>query len=274
MKKQYLGIILLMASMLSCREEPPLADAPAGELELVDISSWPRKFIYLNLDRSPVRNKEMIAELNHAKVNYERFGAVDGKKLDFQKLVNEGVYDEETFKTSPLKAGEIGVYLSNIKYLESLTKKSAESLEILLEDDVIIPADVNDELNLAFKMVPKDWDLLYLGCYLDIQSDPHKNDLVQSPYNKNPRFSPVCRGDMEVVPGTPWLKLDQRCTAGAYAYTANIKHSDKILDLVKPIKAPIDVRYQHLYRANGELKAYCLKPNLIRTKYSIPSTIR
>lgn len=248
------------------------------DVPLVDLSERPREIVYINLDRSPERNKQMIDQLEMTKVKYTRLRGVDGKMQNMEDLVKLGLYDEKTYKESPLTPGEIGVYLTNIKYLEMLEQSNDNILMLLLEDDAIVPVDIDQEMKTALSVVPKDWDLLYFGCYLDVFFDLDKGGLVQSPYARNNRLKPMCPNVSNkvfpIVEGSPWFKIDWHCHSGAYAYMANKNKVGSILQQIKPIRTAIDNQYRLLYGENNGLKAYCLKPNLIRTRYDIPSTIR
>lgn len=240
-----------------------------------DLSRKVPYFSYVNLDRSPDRNAKMILQLDAAKVDYERWVAIEGKAQDRNDLIKRGLLDEESNRTNPLPAGVIGVYLSNLNYLEKRSQNDDGKMHFLLEDDVMVPIDVKEELATALKTVPKDWDLLYLGCNLNVTYDPSRGDLVRGAYERGAQLSPTCSLEKQsLIEGSPWIKMTSSCTAGAYAYTVRPSTLTKVINYLKPIKVhAIDIMYSTAY-GNGMLNAYCLNPNLIRSTYGSPSTIR
>jgi len=61
----------------------------------------------------------------------------------------------------PLSA--IGCGISHMNTWK-LFLESNEEYAIIFEDDVILEPDFNDKLEVALKEIPKDYDILYLGC--------------------------------------------------------------------------------------------------------------
>lgn len=260
-------VLAIITANFSCASSAEPITVPYS-----DISSWPVKISYLNLDRSTERKDLMEAQLNAAKLSYERLVAVEGKNQVQAELRRKGLLEAEHKFERPLSAGEIGVFLSNLKYFDLVESGTHEQIHILFEDDVIIPVDLEAEIKTALKTVPDDWGLLYFGCYLDNQYSPKRGALVVSPFLREEGLAPICPlRKMNPVEGTPWVKLTNSCTAGGYAYAVRKKAVENLRKFILPMRHPVD---DSLRRGYSEFKAYCLNPNLIRTRYSTESTIR
>jgi GR25 family glycosyltransferase involved in LPS biosynthesis len=106
------------------------------------------KVFCVNLDRRPDRMlhfEEQVKKYNLGE--FERVSAVDGKNLDISN-----------FKIS---AGELGLVLTNLKIIEKSISNRYESI-LILEDDCIFTDEIK-EVDSYFSVLPKDWDMLYMG---------------------------------------------------------------------------------------------------------------
>jgi GR25 family glycosyltransferase involved in LPS biosynthesis len=79
---------------------------------------------------------------------FERFSAYDGKQLN---LTNE--YN--------LKPGEIGIIKSNLDIIKDAKKNNYKTILIIEDDCVFFDEIINFED--YFKLLPSDWDMLYMG---------------------------------------------------------------------------------------------------------------
>lgn len=93
----------------------------------------------INLDRSADRRKHMIAELEKSGLDYEFVSACDGRDLDPNDL---GVITTELFTKSPFPANHGATALSHIRCYERMIAHGRDAA-LVLEDDVLLPADVN-----------------------------------------------------------------------------------------------------------------------------------
>ena len=84
--------------------------------------------------------------------------AVDGTKLDIDKLKADNILS----KTSTLKKGEIGCYMSHIELLKKSIQQE-DKYVLILEDDAKLEPDTFDKINDILKDVPDDAELIFIG---------------------------------------------------------------------------------------------------------------
>jgi GR25 family glycosyltransferase involved in LPS biosynthesis len=107
------------------------------------------KVYCINLDRRPDRLENFKKEVNKFNLGeFERFSAYDGKQLN---LTNE--YN--------LKPGEIGIIKSNLDIIKDAKKNNYKTI-LIIEDDCVFRDEI---INFEdyFKLLPSDWDMLYMG---------------------------------------------------------------------------------------------------------------
>lgn len=252
------------------------------QIALEDISSMDIKYQFVNLKSATERKKSMDEQLKFAQVNFQALDAVYGKELtkaEIDKLVNDGIYDKATREASLLIPGEVGVYLSTIQKALPNAVDSKNSITVTFEDDVVIPYDIDLQFRQALKAVPDDWDILYLGCYQNYYVRPPDWTII-GPYMptsiaKAKAYQyPLCASDeTHRVYNTPWIQLDGGCVAGMYAYAVRSSSAQKLLKKLVPMKKAVDRALTTLV-GEGQIRAYCLKPELVRVNTTVPSTIR
>lgn len=93
----------------------------------------------INLDRSADRRKHMIAELKRTDLDYEFVSACDGRDLDPN---DPSIITPELFTKSPFPANHGATALSHIRCYERMIAHGRDAA-LVLEDDVLLPADVN-----------------------------------------------------------------------------------------------------------------------------------
>ena len=191
------------------------------------------KIIYINLDRRPDRNENVINQLKNINYNgrLERFSAIDSKKLDINMMPNniftKKAIDDANDTTGKLynvmTKGAIGCTLSHKLIYEKILYGEDEYV-LILEDDITFDDNFIKKYTDIIKKIPK-YDILYLGYH-------NKNDLK----NHNSYD----------VPRELW---------GLFGYIINKKAAKKLLE-VFPITAQID---SEISRAYPDLKVYALK---------------
>ena len=116
------------------------------------------KIVVINLDN----RKDRLQTFNTTNPNltYERYSAVDGNKLSYKKLSEDGFdvnhdWIDPLLKT-PLTKGEVGCFLSHWNLWNKCIEEN-ESL-LILEDDAILTHrfDIQEISNLSY-------DFVYLG---------------------------------------------------------------------------------------------------------------
>ena len=132
------------------------------------------KILYINLDRRPDRNKNVIDQLT--KLNWmektERIEAIDGNIIDYSDNNNEitkyvtpnGITDALNGKTvyTTLTKGGIGCALSHRKCYENIVINNIKKC-LILEDDCYIDNNIINKLNEIENNVPPNYDILFLG---------------------------------------------------------------------------------------------------------------
>jgi GR25 family glycosyltransferase involved in LPS biosynthesis len=108
------------------------------------------KVYCINLDRRPDRLESFNTQVEKYDLgDYTRVSAVDGNNI------NPKDYG------SNLRSGELALVLTNLQIFEDAKKNSYNSI-LILEDDCIFTEEI---LNIEeyFKVLPEDWDMLYMG---------------------------------------------------------------------------------------------------------------
>ena len=129
------------------------------------------KIIYINLDRRPDRNQNVIEQLK--KLNLysmsERFSAVDGKKLnlddiDSKIITKQGIEDAKKANVLyiPLTPGAIGCAMSHRAIYEKIVNENIARC-LILEDDITFVDDFNKKIEELEKEITYDYDLFFLG---------------------------------------------------------------------------------------------------------------
>ena len=151
---------------------------------------WPWDHVYvLNLDHFPDKWKKIKKTLKKNGIinNVKRISAVYGlKECPFGKEILESnnketkwkyvdkmndelikkniIHKDVGSKYKRLRPGEIGHLLSFIKIFKDAIDKNYHRI-LLLEDDAIIKDDFKNKFIKAYKYMPNDWNLIYLGVH-------------------------------------------------------------------------------------------------------------
>lgn len=189
------------------------------------------KIYFINLDE----NIDRWNKLSHK--NIIRFPAINGKKIDKSKLIKDNIISSK----NKLQLGQIGCALSHISVLK-LIQNQDEPYGLILEDDVIIP----DNFSVNKLKLPNDFDLLFLGgCNI-----------------KGKKVAP------NLIKPTIFDGLYNLCW---HAVLVNKNSVQKILDLLTPLRRPIDSQIRDEY---NKLNIFYHYPNLINQNKSLRSIRR
>jgi len=118
--------------------------------------------VIISLERASERRQLMINQIN--RLNLENVHILDG--VDGQNIPNNEI-PKLSLKggwryNKDFQPGEIGCIRSHIKAIE-LAKENGWDKVIIFEDDITISEDFEKRVNLLFKMVPKNWEHIYLS---------------------------------------------------------------------------------------------------------------
>lgn len=205
------------------------------------------RIYYINLDRRPDRNENIIRLMNKYNLHAIRVSAFDGSKLDINKISNniitsKGIADAKNSKQKvyvPLTSGAIGCALSHRSIWEKIANENIRNA-LILEDDIRINENLYDKLEVYKKYFPKDYDIIYLG-YHDVSIKHNKGS-----YN-----------DIFYKSGSVY---------GLFGYIVSKKGAKKLLNIF-PISYQIDT-VMSMY--SPYMNTYMLKENY-RLIYSDPS---
>lgn len=253
-----------------------------GEYNLINLSNIPIKYHVINLDSATDRLKLMSAQLELAKIPYTRISAVLGKGKPnsfFENLVSRGVLDKSTWESRARSPGEIGLYVTTVdSIMPTAISYGDDTLSLILEDDVIIPMDLDYQFRQALSAVPDNFDILYLGCFQYYHATPGGS--VIGPFtplaleSSKKYGGEICSQNSLIrVPDSPWMKMTSACTPGTWAYAVSGRSAKKITPFLTPMVEAIDVQFRNLI-GEDKINVYCLKPELIRTNEQLPSSIR
>lgn len=144
-------------------EENPLPQTDATDVtEANDITSLNDifdKVFVINLSRDTTKLADMTTRLNGLNVKFTRFDAVLGKEVSKDILKRELTPWCQNF----CPAATVGCALSHKGIWREIVKQNLESA-VIFEDDCIFNPSFYSTLSKAVKDLPKDWDILYLGC--------------------------------------------------------------------------------------------------------------
>ncbi|XP_022832979.1 glycosyltransferase 25 family member [Spodoptera litura] len=121
----------------------------------------------INLERRTERRELMELSFKELGMDVKHFKAVDGRQLDMNNLKDLGVTlmpnYEDPYHKRPMKAGEVGCFLSHYYIWEEIAEKR-HSIALVLEDDIhFVPYFRNRLLRLLREIKPLEWDLVYIG---------------------------------------------------------------------------------------------------------------
>jgi GR25 family glycosyltransferase involved in LPS biosynthesis len=132
------------------------------------------KIIYINLDRRPDRNKNMIELLHKYNLAHisQRFRAYDGRQLNLDNIdqsliTKQGINDatESNKLYTILTPGGIGCALSHHAIYKKIIDDNINAC-LILEDDVQFSDKFNAQLNILENIIKRDdidYDLFFLG---------------------------------------------------------------------------------------------------------------
>jgi len=212
------------------------------------------KIIYINLNKRPERNKNILIEFNKHqlnKFNIQRFSAVDGTEIDYNNLskniISQNAISDALNKNagiySVMTKGAIGCALSHYSIYNIIINNNNNSdYYLIIEDDIEFNDDFLNKLNLYLKELPY-YDMLYLG-YHSYKSNDHNLDLK---YFDKPKY-----------------------IFGTYGYIINKNAAQKLLNAF-PLTKQID---SEIYKIFDEINVFCLKDNykLINHNYELYGT--
>lgn len=219
--------------------------------------------IYLiNMDKDMDRLSMATKEFKKHNISFKRFSGVDGKSLD------AGTQKQYISPVCGMFCpyGVQGCAMSHIKVWEDVVKHGYAHV-IVFEDDVVLDDDFNAKLKDHLEELPRNYDILYLGC-LGIGSMEtnlttiqrlianlfygHKVKRSKSPYNK--------------------IKIPI-CPYGTHAYMLSNAGCRKLLKYVKRKRVTTHIDAMILDNLKN-MNHYICSEQLAKQNFTVPSTIQ
>ncbi len=139
--------------------------------------------IVISLERAKERRERIKSQLAALGLEAVIMDAVDGEKLtDFQKnkyLNNPGGWRHE----EKFKPGEIGCIMSTINAIKIATENKWDET-VIMDDDVILSEDFEKGVKFLKRIVPSDWQHIYLGGHIYFNPAPIFQPAVIPTYYK------------------------------------------------------------------------------------------
>lgn len=207
-------------------------------------------FYYINLQRRPNRNNNVINQCKKSKIlssSLIRFDAIDGQNIildhvDPQILNNKGKKVIQSNKIITygvsLTYGSLGCAISH----HSLFKLCAENNDgsiLILEDDIIVDDAIDNILYAIDNISTTDYDIFYIGC--------HRSG--------NMRYESTKYDNIYKYSGNFW---------GGFAYVLTPKCCQYLIEKVFPIGYQFDseiLRHVH----GNKITALGFRHNIIKT---------
>ncbi|VDK77176.1 unnamed protein product [Onchocerca ochengi] len=126
------------------------------------------KIYLINLERRNERKLKMMELLKLMGFEYTWWKATDGQHLDLEPLYSEVKFlpgYEDPYYKRPMKAGEIGCFLSHYRIWQEVDEKKLDRV-IVFEDDLRFMINSTDLLKELIEDIDTsgiEWDLIYLG---------------------------------------------------------------------------------------------------------------
>lgn len=191
--------------------------------------------------------EKLLSEISNFGLDPILVEGVNGKKLSKDEIADNTTYFGSLF--TPLSV--IGIAMAHIKTWKLFLESDAE-YGIIFEDDVVFEDNFKKELNIGIKNTPKDFDILYLGCFG-----------CQNNYNFYTAIS-VYMGLLNLNAGNINDYVNKPLVAYAtHAYILSRKGAKKLIENIEHnIYTHLDLNIQNLV-VNNVLSVYTLNNRIV-----------
>ena len=170
------------------------------------------------------------------------FDAVKGDLLDTDKLFNDGIIDCKYATNHKADKRVIGCYMSHLNIIKQIYNSKKSGYTIIFEDDFdIIDDTFMKTVRKIIENLDKnniEFDIIFLG---NLKTN---------------------HGD-KIIDNANIYKIDEKESLwGTHGYLINNSKIDRILDKIKFIDMPIDIKYENLGK-NSELIIYVIYPTIV-----------
>ncbi|CAG4943098.1 unnamed protein product [Colias eurytheme] len=132
----------------------------------------------INLERRKERRLLMEASFKELGLNVTLFKAIDGKKMSNEDVLKYNIKllpnYEDPYHKRPMKAGEIGCFLSHYEIWKKIVENNYETA-LILEDDIhFVPFFRQKFLRMLDEIKDIEWDLVYIGRKILLDSEEQR----------------------------------------------------------------------------------------------------
>ena len=250
------------------------------------------KIFVINLFDKTKRWEKVRNQFRRRRIKVERFVAIDGRCKDQGKAgclaklkTFEMIYDVKIPQTRPNQKASDKFKLKELVPAASLTigtilllraqVKNKWKHMLICEDDIELGRKIEDKFKKGIKELPKDWDLLYLGCghYCGnegISYDYSSKNKYESSLNpfigeelyvqyKNDLRTP-CDDDCEKI--GKYLSV-AHIPGGTWCYAYSLKGAKKLLKLLDNDAGEHIDQLISKQTMQGKMKAYAFDPPIV-----------
>jgi len=170
----------------------------------------------INLERSAHRRDYILNHLRGYGIDARIFPAIDGKTLDVQELMRQGIYDDalahRKFSRS-LSCAEIACALSHLGVYRQIVADDMP-MALVLEDDAMFAPGITNRIRGALSEAPADWQIL--------------------------QFFHDCEECEPITPNLVRFPSNSRMPVGAAGYLIRKAAAEKMLNVGLPVCYPAD----------------------------------
>jgi len=189
--------------------------------------------VVISLERAKERREKIKSQLASLQIEAIIMDAIDNQNLT-ESEKNKKIHLQDGYRFGELfKPGEIACTMSHIKALR-IAKKENWPYLIVLEDDVILAEDFAKRVRYLFRILPNDWEHVYLS------GIPR----IGMAWMPNLSF-------MNVVPSV-FTQCIHSIIVSDLAY-------DKVINYLEKFETTTDDSYCHLLET-GKLRSYTFYP--------------
>eukprot|EP00930_Biecheleria_cincta_P001495 TRINITY_DN102632_c0_g1_i1.p1 TRINITY_DN102632_c0_g1~~TRINITY_DN102632_c0_g1_i1.p1 ORF type:complete len:467 (-),score=50.74 TRINITY_DN102632_c0_g1_i1:40-1440(-) len=213
----------------------------------------------VNLDRSIERWNRLESQLKEQHVAAERFPATLGAALTDAELKDKATTAARLFCT----LGMIGCFVSHQRVWQRVVDEDLPAV-VVLEDDAVVFANFNSNLQRLIGEMPEDWDVCLLGAVGCIDSE--KESLHMKLYG-------LATGGTRKSPGqsrsvSPNLYVPYK-PAGTHAYMVSRRGAAKLLERLPKARYHVDLSAWSLQ----DLNLYAAKEFLATQEFGDDTTV-
>jgi len=199
------------------------------------------KVYIINLDKDVERMAKMDAQMKTLGIEYKRFSAINGANIVHNKYLSEFC---NVFCTNGMK----GCALSHLYIWQDMVQNKYSNV-CIFEDDAVLLDNFNESIQNNWKQLPKDYNLLYLGCGFSCTDKDIIPTISHTILNTKPE---VIDRNIIRVSGS----------IGSHAYIITNKCANIFVNL--PIITHIDLQ-MGIWAADFKMNSYSFNPLIVTT---------